>query len=925
MNNKTNKKLLSFSIIFILFWAAISLAYTDNNFIIVKPILNRAVQSIRSIVFNEDAIRHSDNLGREVVVENNHGNMMIRWRVLMAVEGTNNTLTTWSAWSSLFYWRDNYLGGTDSYIIAWDSNTLEDNVSWSMIIWGTDNRINLWENDYIIWGTRNLIDVWNDDFIIWGHDNLIENSNYAYIIGWSNSKIRNGAHNSFAAGSDILIDKKNVFAWKDTSDDVVLNPKKEKTFTMFAMNWMTIGYDHVDKSKEPIAWTVDVKWIFQVADEAKECGLNIAGAIQYTWWLYGCFCTCNGKGWVSLVPSSKCRTMCSSIHWPNDENYKQWVCRYKQDSNWHIPTIWRLDASQWCDNWEAVDFHEDDYWWTWKCKGVNNSLDNCQALKKHENGQCSVNSKFPNIADYNTKCAGWYAFDIKRSQPYEKNMYSWTCRGINWTSTATGACISCKNNWTFNGVDTCENHNWECNTKFHKQNFGSLAADDTKDGKGLCTIWTVDSFAPTIVDWVIKWWTWKCKRLSEDASDASCSATRIVQPGRCKSTTVENIYKYWVCDRGEFTGVTIDSENMATWTCAGINHSTSQENCKWCPDGFKYNRKRQKCIPITCEYTPWWSIDENNDSYILATCHQRIELKRRNVWAAQINDPWYYFQWWNNHWFSSYELWLSSTLTGKRVPWSDEYNRKGYSWEFFIMQKDGENEASYYNYWVQDGGKWTIHRDIWWWGMDWRIAWNFHSHRWVDSLFTVVDDEIEELIDDYKFEYGTNFGENYRKYMLNTWVEARQWPCDTWWHVPSAWEWGALLTNWCETYPAKCTNDDGKYGLQKWRNLSSITNKEHLGAEFLDWFSLPMAWIAMPSTYYNKRIISSWDAAYYWSSTAESDEYISYLWVNNNQIYATKWDGEMRWWIPIRCFKNPDILDNKVLIRNMHLSYIPNP
>ncbi len=78
MNNKANKKLLVLSFLFIIFGATITLANSSNNFLNVKPVLNRAIQTIQKIAFNEDAIRHPEALDREVIVESNHGTVLIR-------------------------------------------------------------------------------------------------------------------------------------------------------------------------------------------------------------------------------------------------------------------------------------------------------------------------------------------------------------------------------------------------------------------------------------------------------------------------------------------------------------------------------------------------------------------------------------------------------------------------------------------------------------------------------------------------------------------------------------------------------------------------------------------------------------------------------------------------------------------------------
>jgi hypothetical protein len=78
-----------------------------------------------------------------------------------------------------------------------------------------------------------------------------------------------------------------------------------------------------------LEWTVDIHWIVQVATELKRCGVNIAGAVQYLplmdwdkiwdevyhWDMYWCFCSCDGKERVSMIPSGKCRDLCPTITW----------------------------------------------------------------------------------------------------------------------------------------------------------------------------------------------------------------------------------------------------------------------------------------------------------------------------------------------------------------------------------------------------------------------------------------------------------------------------------------------------------------------------------------------------------------------------------------------------------------------------------
>jgi hypothetical protein len=58
-------------------------------------------------------------------------------------------------------------------------------------------------------------------------------------------------------------------------------------------------------------------------------------------------------------------------------------------------------------------------------------------------------------------------------------------------------------------------------------------------------------------------------------------------------------------------------------------------------------------------------------------------------------------------------------------------------------------------------------------------------------------------------------------------------------------------------------------------------------------------------------MLSEWIEWFYRSSSADWDNYIHILWFNKAQIYATRGNWESRRWIPIRCFKNPEIIDDE--------------
>ncbi len=926
MNNKRNKKLLSLSALFIFFWATITLANNSSNFLNVRPVLNRAIQTIQKIAFNEDAIRHPEALDREVIVESNNGNVLIRWRVRALVDWTTGTLTPDSTGSSLFYGKNNYLAGTDSYIVAGKSNTISPEVSESAIIWGTNNKLNSWNNIYILWGSGNYIS-WYNDYIVGWENNKIDWEN-SYIIWWRDSEIR-WANFSVAAWSDIFIDKDNVFAWKDTSDDVKLNPKKDNTFILFAQNWISIWHPI---PKDVLPGTVDINWIFQVSTERKRCGVNIAGAIQYLplvtwdivwgevyrWQLYWCFCTCDGREWVSMIPSKKCRDLCPTITWAIDADFQNGVCRYYKNQNAHI---WWIDPSQACDNWEAADFVTE--WqdssqkypksWTWKCVGNVNTDENCWALAKIEKWECSTSANTWH-ADFFHKCKAWYYTWLTQIW-WNSGLYSWSCASIN-TDNVNNTCTACKDNWSYDEAQKkCINKNWRCNNSFNWKNLADLKLDSI-DSKN---IWLCEykedgadvELTPTYnEDWTKNWWTWKCVGLQ---SVAKCSASYRVDPWRCARTTVEwisNLAKW--CENGDFTGLKEkDAKNFVHWTCQWVNDPRSVE-CMWCPSWYQYNRVDKICDKTCCDNEKNEIVhDYETNTFIVKTCNTTLTLMDKNLWAENSNDVGYYYQWWNNHWFTAEEAKNNRTTT--RAVWDNKYNRSWYDSSSFIIHAANENECLAYNYWAEewkDGC--TIHRDIWWWGIDWHVAWNYSSQYWSDTMLNVHSYAIQNFLDDM-YSDPKKRRIKFNDYVLNTWALVRQWPCPEWYHVPAAAEWGALLAAYCEVYPAHCIDDTDKNrersSLEKWI-LTRSTSNETLGDKFMNMFNLPKWWRIMAESSYPAQLQSKWSEWFYWSSSAWSHQYVHYLWFNKAQIYATRGNWETRRWAPIRCFKNPEIIDD---------------
>jgi hypothetical protein len=138
-----------------------------------------------------------------------------------------------------------------------------------------------------------------------------------------------------------------------------------------------------------------------------------------------------------------------------------------------------------------------------------------------------------------------------------------------------------------------------------------------------------------------------------------------------------------------------------------------------------------------------------------------ITIHDRNLWAvttwywtnAPYTSYWYYYQWGNNYWFPStgdIEKVLSYSETNIDA---SEYLPSTYSSDTFIIENNDWSHISNDN--------------LRWWELD-----------------TI---------------------ENWRWYPVNN-VSDRQWPCPTWYHVPSIWELSKLLEFWAYEYKGSSNN-----------------------------------------------------------------------------------------------------------------------
>ncbi len=204
----------------------------------------------------------------------------------------------------------------------------------------------------------------------------------------------------------------------------------------------------------------------------------------------------------------------------------------------------------------------------------------------------------------------------------------------------------------------------------------------------------------------------------------------------------KNGNSYWVCVLPDWTEVNA----FDYYNSNNLKKGDDLEK-KWEEElsGNTYNKVNYKNIIKGWEIKKRVDLNWNEFEYWEIQAWD-ITIMDRNLWAINndISSTWsygYYYQWWNNYgfiWdFKTSGIYYKSVDTNGYWPWKPYFNDT-----FLYNTSDRSSEQN---------------NNLWWWEWD-----NLLNKFWLD---------IE-----------------------NRWD--RQWPCPSWWHVPSIWEWNKLLQEW---------------------------------------------------------------------------------------------------------------------------------
>jgi len=300
----------------------------------------------------------------------------------------------------------------------------------------------------------------------------------------------------------------------------------------------------------------------------------------------------------------------------------------------------------------------------------------------------------------------------------------------------------------------------------------------------------------------------------------------------------------FVLNKDNFVNTTTNTTNTysCTWTLPSQNVSTSNDswltvdtawqniaswdncyyectlwytgvNCDVVPNPYESCIGQNTPTPFSATTTYPWC---NTADIIVCSWNQTwYTISACNVWATTASTDWTvsrweYFQWWRNKWFAYWDTTQQSTQIANASydPNNDTY--------WFVWNS---NLSSYRYDWIVDQD------DNLWWNNSWA---------WTD--------------------------------------EQRQWPCPTWYHVPSQPEWSGIVTAW-----------------QWWSNWANMQTA----------LKLPYAGFRHRN---NGALINGGSYGYYWSSSPNGTNG-HYLYFYSSKITPSHFNSRVYGFF-VRCFKN---------------------
>ncbi len=251
------------------------------------------------------------------------------------------------------------------------------------------------------------------------------------------------------------------------------------------------------------------------------------------------------------------------------------------------------------------------------------------------------------------------------------------------------------------------------------------------------------------------------------------------------------IFNWWYIDKWE------EDDELRTWlvidsTPKNLTVYAHWERATWLSSSL--------VTPIEAPWAEWygWLKFDDGSGHV-------IMLLDRNLWASSTwagtkstsDSYWYTYQRGNNHWFMDSED-INDLYSNTKLTRNNNFNNSNFSNNKFITS----NVSYGYDYRSDSSYSSVNHPNLRW-------GWNDNE----ENLWWLKD-------------------------MTEQNIKNRRWPCPEWYHVPSIWEWNALLTYWGFAFN-KIINHQlffSEVGIHWLKHLYS-----NVWYEFADAFNIPFA------------------------------------------------------------------------------------
>lgn len=245
------------------------------------------------------------------------------------------------------------------------------------------------------------------------------------------------------------------------------------------------------------------------------------------------------------------------------------------------------------------------------------------------------------------------------------------------------------------------------------------------------------------------------------------------------------------------------------------------------------------------KYIKIWSTDAKKVYY--GSNQVRPVLPITTAWIYRNPKDWIISM--SSDWSTRY------TIADKNLWATEVYN----NWDTLSQANCWNFYQRWNNYWFPF--TWAVNKSSTKVSASWYWPWNYFS----SDTFIMVS-------------WTWDSSNNYNLRWYNGSVTNRQWPCPTWFHIPTQWEWQNILNVWTS--------------LWRWSSSSWNWVKTYL--------KMPFAWYLAYNSWTQN---NTWYSIGYWTSVWHKNNYsyscsISSNWFTyNNSAYAA-------WWFNIRPFKN---------------------